>query len=56
LMVVLLIFGLFFRNGGSHTQGNSHKMMEGISNCWETFKKENCDISNPIGSFCRSLY
>jgi len=26
------------------------------SDCWEMFKKENCDLDNPYGSLCKSLH
>lgn len=55
LILLFLFLGLltFFWRESSTGEEAANLM---TSNCWEKFKKENCNLSNPLGTLCRELY
>lgn len=61
LGIILVLMGLIFglRSDGSERVGEATKpelTQTSLKNCWEQFKHAHCDIDNPIGSLCQSLY
>lgn len=56
VIVVILSTIILFCKAGGHTKDLAVKKLgKGLSACWDDFKKENCDLNNPVGPFCKKL-
>ena len=54
--MMLLFFGALYKIGGTAKKEEAiNTLGNGLSSCWENFKKENCDLNNPVGPFCKKL-
>ena len=55
-VIILIAFLIMVKFGNSLHPDTVAKAANEITNCWDRFKQENCDFSNPIGTYCKHLY
>ena len=55
VVLVILVVILYSRIESGNKYEAISKLGQGISTCWDNFKKESCDLNNPIGPFCKQL-
>jgi hypothetical protein len=55
-VIILLFLGAIYKIGRSAKKENAiNALGSGLSTCWDNFKKENCDLNNPVGPYCKKL-
>jgi hypothetical protein len=55
-VVLLIFFGALYKYGSITQKEEAISTLgNGLSSCWDNFKKENCDLNNPVGPFCKKL-
>jgi hypothetical protein len=54
-ILMVLVVVLCIRLNSNNNYEVISKLGQGISSCWDNFKKERCDLYNPTSTFCKEL-